>query len=89
MYAVAAQGKLWLWAVLRIDRWPEKLLPRIPNLRVLHGIELLANYRRLTEITRMLSATVDRGTRNYSKLSELSTVSGAAHSRGPASAIPT
>jgi len=62
MYAVAARCKLWIWGALRIDRWPEKLLPRIPNLRVLHGIELLANYRRLTEITRMLSR--NRGPRH-------------------------
>jgi hypothetical protein len=55
MYAIAAQVKLWVWGALRIDRWPAQLLPRIPNLRVLYGIELLANYRRLTEITRTLS----------------------------------
>jgi hypothetical protein len=55
IYAVAANLKLWIWGALRIDRWPAQLLPRIPNLRVLQGIELLANYRRLTEITRTLS----------------------------------
>jgi hypothetical protein len=62
MYAIAARVKLWVWGALRIDRWPQKLLPRIPNLRVLHGIELLANYRRLTEITRTLSS--NRGPRH-------------------------
>lgn len=55
MYAIAASIKLWLWGALRIDRWPESLLPRIPNLRVLRGIELLGSYRRLTEITHILS----------------------------------
>jgi len=55
MYAVAAHVKLWIWGALRIDCWPAQLLPRIPNLRVLHGINLLAKYRRLTEITLMLS----------------------------------
>jgi hypothetical protein len=55
LYAVGASVKLWIWGALRIDRWPAHLLPRIPNLRVLHGVELLANYRRLTEITRALS----------------------------------
>jgi hypothetical protein len=55
LYALAARAKLWIWGVLRIDRWPAQLLPRIPNLRILYGIELLANYRRLTEITRTLS----------------------------------
>jgi hypothetical protein len=62
MYAIAAQVKLWVWGALRIDRWPAQLLPRIPNLRVLYGIELLANYRRLTEITRTLSR--NRGQRH-------------------------
>lgn len=55
IYAIAARIKLWLWGTLRIDRWPERLLPRIPNLRVLRGIELLGSYRRLTEITQILA----------------------------------
>ena len=54
-YALAAHVKLWIWGALRIDRWPTQVLPRIPNLRVLRGVDLLANYRRLTEITRLLS----------------------------------
>jgi len=54
-YAIAARAKLWIWGALRIDRWPAQLLPRIPNLRVLHGVEVLPSYRRLTEITRALS----------------------------------
>jgi hypothetical protein len=44
-----------MWGALRIDRWPMQVLPRIPNLRVLRGVDLLASYRRLTEITRLLS----------------------------------
>jgi hypothetical protein len=55
MYAIAARIKLWVWGALRIDRWPESLLPRIPNLRVLRGVELLGSYRRLTEITQILA----------------------------------
>ena len=55
LYALAAQAKLTVWCILRIDRWPSPLQPRLPNLRVLFGVNLLANYRRLTEIMRILS----------------------------------
>jgi len=55
VYAVAAHCKLWIWGAMRVDRWPMQLLPRIPSLRVLQGVNLLTNYRRLTEITRALS----------------------------------
>ena len=61
IYAVAAQIKLWIWGTLRVDRWPSQLLPRVPNLRVLYGVNLLANYRKLTEITRALSRSHSRG----------------------------
>ena len=55
LYAVMAQTKLWVWGALRVDLWPAQLLPRVPNLRVLCGVNLLTKYRRLTEITRKLS----------------------------------
>ena len=54
-YALAAQAKLWIWEALHIDRWPTQLLPRVPKLRILYGVDVLANYLRLTEITRTLS----------------------------------
>ena len=54
-YVLAANTILWVWAAFRMDRWPVRFLPSIPNLRTLYGIDLLANYRRLTEITQMLS----------------------------------
>ena len=54
-HLLVAKFKLWIWGVLRMDRWPEQLLPRIPNLRVLYGVNMLANYRRLTEIIHILS----------------------------------
>jgi len=54
-HLIVAHLKLWTWGVLRMDRWPSRLLPRIPSLQVVHGVNLLANYRRITEITRLLS----------------------------------
>lgn len=68
LYAIAAQAKLWIWGALRIDRWPAQLLPRVPNLRVLFGVDLLVNYRRLTEITRTLSRNHRHG---YRELREM------------------
>ena len=68
IYSLAAQAKLWVWALLRIDRWPQQLLPRVPNLRVLFGVNLLVSYRRLTEITLALSRKEPHG---YRELSEV------------------
>ena len=68
LYAVAAQTKLWTWGALRIDRWPAQLLPRVPNLRVVNGVNVLTNYRRLTEITRNLSRDHRHG---YQELCEV------------------
>jgi hypothetical protein len=68
LYAVAAQTKLWIWGALRIDRWPAQLLPRVPNLRVLYGVNLLTKYRRLAEITRTLSRNHRHG---YQELYEV------------------
>ncbi len=61
IYAVAAQCKLWVWRVLRVDLWPAQHLPQVPNLGMLFGINLLVNYRRLTEITRTLSRNNSHG----------------------------
>ena len=68
LYAIAAQTKLWTWGALRIDRWPAQLLPRVPNLRVVNGVNVLTNYRRLTEITRNLSRDHRHG---YQELCEV------------------
>jgi hypothetical protein len=61
IYAVAAQVKLRVWGILRVDRWPTQILPSVPNLRTLSGVNLLVNYRRLTEITRTLSRNPRNG----------------------------
>ena len=55
LYALAAQVKLTVWSVLRIDCWPSRLQPLLPGLRVLYGVNLLESYHRLTEIIRTLS----------------------------------
>jgi len=52
---LAASLKLWIWDVLCVDIWPLRFLPSIPNLRVIYGMNLLASYRRLADITRSLS----------------------------------
>ena len=54
-HLLVAHLKVWVWSVLRMDRWPVRLLPRIPSLQVLNGVNLLANYRRLTEFAQVLS----------------------------------
>ena len=52
---LAANCKLLLWRALRLHFWPNRFLPSIPNLRVLHGMNLVASYGRLAEIVSLLS----------------------------------
>jgi hypothetical protein len=61
MYAMAAQVRLWIWGALRIDLFPEQFLPKVPTLRILFGVDLLTNYRRLAEIMRTLSENYRHG----------------------------
>lgn len=68
IYILVAEAKLRIWRALRMDRWPTQLLPSVPSLRVLYGIDLLVNYRRLTEITQVLSRNHGRV---YQELCEL------------------
>jgi len=55
VYSLVACVKVWFWTVLRMYRWPALLLPRVTNLRVQRGVNVLAKYRRLTEIAAALS----------------------------------
>jgi len=55
LYSLAARIKVWLWTVLRMYRWPSMLLPRITDLRVQCGVNVLAKYRRLAEVAGILS----------------------------------
>ncbi|MGE5205871.1 MAG: hypothetical protein ACM3PW_09660 [Chlamydiota bacterium] len=55
MYWLAAAFKLWVWTVFRVYRWPRLLLPPLANLKVQCGVNVLAQYRRLTEVAGMLS----------------------------------
>ena len=60
IYALAAHIKLWFWRTLRMYRWPRLLLPCLTDLRVQGGVNVLAKYRRLTEVAGILS--LDYGT---------------------------
>ena len=51
IYSLAADIKLWFWTT----RWPRRLLPRLADLRVQGGVNVLAKYRRLTEVAGILS----------------------------------
>jgi len=55
LYSLAARIKVWLWTVLRMYRWPSMLLPRVTDLRVQCGVNVLAKYRRLAEVAGILS----------------------------------
>jgi hypothetical protein len=51
---LAVNFTLWIWGVVRIDRWPVRFLPNISNLRVQYGVNVLVNYGRLANLTRAL-----------------------------------
>ena len=55
VYSLVARVKVWSWTVFRMYRWPTRLLPRVTDLRVQYGVNVLAKYRRLTEIAAALS----------------------------------
>ncbi len=55
VYSLVARVKVWSWTVFRMYRWPTRLLPRVTELRVQFGVNVLAKYRRLTEIAAALS----------------------------------
>ena len=55
IYSLVARVKVWSWTVFRMYRWPALLLPRVTDLRVQYGVNVLAKYRRLTEIAAALS----------------------------------
>jgi|ERR1700730_673109 len=55
VYTLGARTKVWFWTVLRMDLWPRLLVPRLSDLRVQCGVNVLAKYRRLTEVAGILS----------------------------------
>lgn len=55
IYSLAARIKLWFWSVLPVYRLPQRLTPRLADLRMQCGVNVLAKYRRLTEVADTLS----------------------------------
>jgi len=55
LYSIAASLRIWFWMLLRMCRWP-LLLPRVTDLRVQCGVNVIEKYRRLTELAVALSA---------------------------------
>jgi hypothetical protein len=56
LYSIAASLRIWFWMLLRMYRWPRLLLPRVTDLRVQCGVDVIEKYRRLTELAVALSA---------------------------------
>ena len=54
-YCAFIRAKLWLWSKLRIDRWPMMPIPGSFDLRSSEFIDGPSAYRRLVEITSLLS----------------------------------
>jgi len=55
LYSLAACLRIWFWMALRMYRLPQMLLPRVTDLRVQCGVNVLVKYRRLTELAGTLS----------------------------------
>ena len=55
LYSIAVSLRIWFWMTFRMYRWP-RLLPRVTDLRVQCGVNVIEKYRRLTELAVALSA---------------------------------
>jgi hypothetical protein len=55
LYSIAVSLRIWFWMLFRMYRWP-RLLPRVTDLRVQCGVNVIEKYRRLTELAVALSA---------------------------------
>jgi len=56
IYSFAASLRIWFWIALRMYRWPGMLFPRVTDLRVQFGVNVIEKYRRLTGLAVALSA---------------------------------
>lgn len=56
LYSLAVSVRMWIWMALKAYRWPARFVPHMTDLRVQCGINVLDNYRRLTELAVLLSA---------------------------------
>jgi hypothetical protein len=55
IYTLIAQVKVGLWLALRADLLPLWLMPPLRGIRITAGIDILAVYHRLTELTKAVS----------------------------------
>jgi hypothetical protein len=55
IYTLIAQVKVGLWLALRADLLPLWLMPPLRSIRTTAGIDILAVYHRLTELTKAVS----------------------------------
>jgi hypothetical protein len=53
---LGANSRTLLWILFRAHRWPRIWIPRVSDLRIQNGIDILRRYRRLTELAITLSA---------------------------------
>jgi hypothetical protein len=60
LYSIGASLRIWFWMVFRVYRWPRMLLPRVTDLRVQCGVNVIEKYRRLTQLAVALSARYGR-----------------------------
>lgn len=60
LYSIAARLRIWSWMVLRVYCWPRMVIPRVTDLRVQCGVNVVDKYRRLTELAVALSALYDK-----------------------------
>jgi hypothetical protein len=56
LYWFGAGLRIWLWVVLRAYRWPRVLIPRVSDLRVQCGVDVIEKYRRLIGLAAVLGA---------------------------------
>lgn len=56
LYSIAVSLRMCIWMALKAYRWPTRFLPCMTDLRVQCGINVLKEYRRLTELAVLLSA---------------------------------
>lgn len=56
LYSIAVSLRIFVWMALKAYCWPVRFLPSMTDLRVRCGINVLKEYRRLTEIALLVSS---------------------------------
>lgn len=57
----AALVQVGVWKMLRLHLWPMRFVPRLPNLRVVCGFDVIGTYQKLRELTGSLSLAYGQG----------------------------